>query len=322
MSANVEAMVSQGIAAFQQGNRQEAQALLLKAVELDPYHEKAWLMLSGVLEDEDDQRTCLENVLSINPNNQRARDGLRYLDQKQGGEAAPAPEPAAPAPAAPSPVPEPAPQPPPATESSVEWDLGDVAPDPPITSGLETSSISAAPPQQDEPDYDDWLQNLNLPNNANNAAALTEAADIFGGIPDDDDLPAPPPPAPTTTMSSDDSDFGGGPFSQEALGIEADLTDEPEAAAAPRATTLPFGETRADTTVDDIFAVLDEAEEGVSAGADDEDDVFTLIPKNIRATRLPGTVERVPLLLRLLVFVLILANIGAAAFVLNQYLPA
>ena len=79
MSANVEAMVREGINAVKAGNKEEGRALLRKAVELDPYNEEGWLWLSGVVESPEDQRTCLENVLSINPNNDRARQGVAYL---------------------------------------------------------------------------------------------------------------------------------------------------------------------------------------------------------------------------------------------------
>jgi hypothetical protein len=81
MAANVEAMVREGVNALKAGRKEEAGVLLLGEVELDPYNEDAWLWLSGIVESPEDQRTCLENVLSINPNNARARSGLEYLDR-------------------------------------------------------------------------------------------------------------------------------------------------------------------------------------------------------------------------------------------------
>ncbi len=56
MSANVEAMVREGINAFKAGRKDEARALLLKATELDQYNEQAWLWLSGLMDTPDDQR--------------------------------------------------------------------------------------------------------------------------------------------------------------------------------------------------------------------------------------------------------------------------
>ena len=51
MSANVEAMVREGVNAFKSGRKDEARALLLKATELDPYNEQAWLWLSGLMDE-------------------------------------------------------------------------------------------------------------------------------------------------------------------------------------------------------------------------------------------------------------------------------
>ena len=51
MSANVDAMVNEGVNAFKAGRKEEARALLLKATELDQYNEQAWLWLSGLMED-------------------------------------------------------------------------------------------------------------------------------------------------------------------------------------------------------------------------------------------------------------------------------
>ncbi|MCS6836100.1 MAG: tetratricopeptide repeat protein [Anaerolineae bacterium] len=79
MSANVEAMIRAGIDAFRAGNKADARALLERAIELDEYNEMAWLWLAAVVETPEEQRTCLENVLVINPNSERARQGLKSL---------------------------------------------------------------------------------------------------------------------------------------------------------------------------------------------------------------------------------------------------
>lgn len=41
MSANVDAMVREGVNAYKSGRKDEARSLLLKASELDPYNEQA-----------------------------------------------------------------------------------------------------------------------------------------------------------------------------------------------------------------------------------------------------------------------------------------
>jgi tetratricopeptide (TPR) repeat protein len=79
MSSDVDAMVQEAIQAYNAGDMDKAQALLMEATELNDEHEQAWMWLSLVVEDEEDKRICLENVLSINPNNQGARERLKEL---------------------------------------------------------------------------------------------------------------------------------------------------------------------------------------------------------------------------------------------------
>ncbi len=82
MTANVDAMVKEGIRAYRAGKKDEARTLWEKATEMDQFNEQAWLWLSAVVETEEDQRTCLENVLFINPNSEAAQKGLAALDGK------------------------------------------------------------------------------------------------------------------------------------------------------------------------------------------------------------------------------------------------
>src|SRR5688572_6673232 len=79
MPANVDAMVRAGVEAYRAGKKAEARTLLERAIELDGYNETAWLWLSAVVESPEEQQTCLENVLTINPNNDRAKQGLKSL---------------------------------------------------------------------------------------------------------------------------------------------------------------------------------------------------------------------------------------------------
>lgn len=68
--------IQAGVSAYKRGDRKEARRLFEQAVERDAYNEAAWLWLSTVVEDLEERRICLENVLVINPNNLRARLGL------------------------------------------------------------------------------------------------------------------------------------------------------------------------------------------------------------------------------------------------------
>jgi hypothetical protein len=196
MPANVDAMVREGVNAFKAGKKEEARALLMKAAEIDQYNEQAWLWLSAVIDAPEDQRTCLENVLAINPENERARNGLQILTQEIS--ATPAPPPARPAT---NDLP-----------NSIEWDLGD----------SPTSSPSAAPrgAELSDDDYDDWLNNLNLPpaNPASGPQQGNFSASPFGDV-----------------NVFDDDLFNSGPFSTN------DMEDvfTPPAASKPNVPAAP-----------------------------------------------------------------------------------
>jgi hypothetical protein len=72
-------LLAQAVTSAQAGKREQAYNLLLDVVELDQYNEVAWLWLSNVTDNPDDQRVCLENVLTINPENALARQRLVKL---------------------------------------------------------------------------------------------------------------------------------------------------------------------------------------------------------------------------------------------------
>lgn len=70
----------EGALALTRGDKERGRELLLRVVEANEEIEEAWLWLSGAVDDPDDQRTALENVLALNPQNQYARHGLDVLD--------------------------------------------------------------------------------------------------------------------------------------------------------------------------------------------------------------------------------------------------
>ena len=125
MSEDISALLREGISAARAGDKTRAKRLLLEVTERDERNEQAWLWLSGVVDDLEEMRICLENVLAINPQNQRARKGLAWVEARLVAEP-PAPPPvsepppwevtvpAEPAPQ-PPPIPEPTPPPPPTT---------------------------------------------------------------------------------------------------------------------------------------------------------------------------------------------------------------
>jgi tetratricopeptide (TPR) repeat protein len=75
-------LLRQGIAAARAGDRTQARDLLLQVIDRDEEVEAAWLWLSGVVDDLEGRQICLENVLTINPNNAAAQAGLRYLAEQ------------------------------------------------------------------------------------------------------------------------------------------------------------------------------------------------------------------------------------------------
>lgn len=292
MSANVEAMVREGINAFKAGRKDEARALLLKATELDQYNEQAWLWLSGLMDTPDDQRTCLENVLAINPNNERASQGLSYLTgQTSSGNASSF------AGSAP-----PSSMPPSSTPTSVEW----AAAETPVW------AQTAAPATRAEPSpaaLDDWVANLNLQGgDAQDAFSFTTnatSASPFGDFDADDD------PFSADPFGSTDPFGSAEPLEETLLAPSA----PPERRRSPtparpqekRRRTSPTPE-RADTSLlYDLETAKEESEPESS-----EPGMFGYIPAEIAPTRLPGTIERTPAVLMVGMVLLVVLNVGAA----------
>jgi CheY-like chemotaxis protein len=61
-----------GIAAAKNGQRAEAKVLLLRVTEADPKNETAWLWLASISEYPEELLVFLQNVLNVNPENERA----------------------------------------------------------------------------------------------------------------------------------------------------------------------------------------------------------------------------------------------------------
>ncbi|HEY0738665.1 MAG TPA: hypothetical protein VGD69_27350 [Herpetosiphonaceae bacterium] len=93
-----DSLIAEGREALHAGDKARAQELLQTAVRLDPHSEEAWLWLSGVFTAPDDMAECLQRVLEINPHNEQAQEGLRWLAAEHGLAIA-TPEPIEPEPA-------------------------------------------------------------------------------------------------------------------------------------------------------------------------------------------------------------------------------
>jgi hypothetical protein len=78
-STEAQQLYQRGVAAARGGQRRVAAGLLTRSVQLDPQSERAWLWLSGVLDDPKQVAFCLHAVLKLNPHNQHAQKGLERL---------------------------------------------------------------------------------------------------------------------------------------------------------------------------------------------------------------------------------------------------
>ncbi len=86
-------LYQRGVAAARGGQRRVAAGLLTRSVQLDPRNERAWLWLSGVLDDPHQIAFCLRAVLKLNPTSERAQKGLRWLEERQLLRGTPKPSP-------------------------------------------------------------------------------------------------------------------------------------------------------------------------------------------------------------------------------------
>lgn len=216
MSPNLDAMLRNAIEYVKANRKAEARRLLEKIVSLDQMNEQAWLWLSACVESVEEQTICLENVLEINPNNQKALKGLQALQARSAPPADPFAD---------SPFSSPPPRTP-ATPTSVEWGKGS-----------PSAPASRTPAFSDE-DYDAWLANLPLgtPSSVFTSAPPAESAPFslpaepfaddldnfdFGSVytpPSSADQPSAPLDAPSV-----------GPFSYDDLPLDTDAHESSSA---------------------------------------------------------------------------------------------
>lgn len=78
----LEALLQQAIEHVNAGNFKEGRVLLERVLEQDPRNDRAWVWLSGCVEDALQRRICLQQALKVNPNNQVALDGMEVLEGK------------------------------------------------------------------------------------------------------------------------------------------------------------------------------------------------------------------------------------------------
>jgi hypothetical protein len=75
--------LQQAIAAIKAGDKVAGRKLLVEFIRVNPRHENAVLWLSATTDDPAQKRKCFEQVLQINPDNQKAKAALARLDTPQ-----------------------------------------------------------------------------------------------------------------------------------------------------------------------------------------------------------------------------------------------
>jgi hypothetical protein len=337
-------MVREGIAAYRAGRKEEARTLLMRAVEIDQFNEQAWLWLSAVVETPDEQKTCLENVLTINPSNDRARQGIKMLEETTlnagmvtsreeeedllAGSSFSAP--ASQSTGVPAGLID--------DDDELPTDMGWAAA--PTATSSASSSQRVNEPSADV--YDDWVTQLNLGGGSTSKSSLLDDAERVFSAPDPNE------------ESDDGLDrlFSSGPFS-DAEDMPTPTKPESTKTAArgpisspssptPGLTTSSSKRTAVDPLLDDlenldleggIFATgsaADQDDDDLFNDDDedifddssmrklDADEMFRYIPKGVKATRLPGTRERYPIPVLIGLLIGILLNIGAVILLIRN----
>jgi hypothetical protein len=313
-SSNVDAMVREAKRAIRAGNKSEAQALLLRATELDQSNEQAWMWLSAVVESIEDQMICLENVLQINPQNADAKRGLDMLRKK-------APPPAEKPPSQPN---NPfliegaewdidgntdflldalSPTPPKSSTAPSSSSLRDLIDDDPInpptdpfSSVFESADVFQTAYDDDEPEESEPLDRLNSLDDRNVSAKPkeTSSASYF-----DDDI-----------TSLDDDIFGDADIDEidEFLADDSFLDAPPPPKSQKSSAPPPAPKKQKSAPKPAPEPAM------MEVGTDEDPSVyFEMIPKDIAPTRIPGIDETYPPMLVPSLIGLAVLNLGAVA---------
>jgi hypothetical protein len=257
----------------------EARALLEKAIELDEMNEDAWLWLSAVVTTPEEQRTCLENVLVINPENKNARQGLQMLgaeptNNAETVEAAPVQT---------------------EDEALLASSFGSQATTTmPEENVFETAASAAEKPAGDN--TSDWVSGLNLDIGESDSDMDDDVFAVSPGEFGDEDSVF---ESTDFGDSLDDSESDDGPFSSAVFGEDDDLFDlsssEPADSAAftggVESPGMEDSTASAEMFVGGDF-LTDNFENVEMEQEEDVNFYFHHIPKEISASRLPGTSEK------------------------------
>ncbi|MEM6282453.1 MAG: hypothetical protein AAF787_09700, partial [Chloroflexota bacterium] len=79
----ISRLLKQGVEAARAGERDRAKELLLQVTDMDSSNERAWFLLASLENDPEDKQIYLENVLFVNPNNEKAQQMLDALERSR-----------------------------------------------------------------------------------------------------------------------------------------------------------------------------------------------------------------------------------------------
>lgn len=351
MPANVDAMLRAAIEAYKNGNKADARALLDKVLEVDEYNENAWMWMSAAVETAEEKRTCLENVLVINPNNEKARMGMKSLGFDPEVGAAPA------------------------SNASVFTDTsfaGGAAQGASVWDDDEpptaTSSASSAgrPSNTNSGDLDSWISGMGIGSTTPKQPSLAPTPHPFTDLirgddeeeeeeefdpfadrmnnmfsADEFDIDEPPArsaarpssPAPSSSRAIppasfsspslfDEDEDDSSPFDDDMSGLTDEdfdefaalIEDEDAFAPPPRQSPMsPSG--RSTSSQRAVTPVMDRDEDEIEGP--DAAQLFAQIPKEIEAAaRLPGEDEESPRALLIGILVLVVLNLAALGYIL------
>lgn len=71
--------LEEGISAVRAGDNTKARKLLAEAIKAEPNNERAWMWMFNAVTTDKERKYCLDQVLRINPNNQKAIEFLKQL---------------------------------------------------------------------------------------------------------------------------------------------------------------------------------------------------------------------------------------------------
>ena len=302
MSTNANAMIKAGVDAYRAGDKAKARQLLEKAVDLDQQNEMAWLWLSAVVESKEEQQLCLENVLVINPANERAKQGLKSLGVD--------PDTVINQPAA-----------------AETYDAYAV----PSSSASVNNAISETSSEE----YDDWVDNLGI--GGSGKSAPTQTDDIFSDVDFSSDAGFDFGEELFEDNASYDAYDDGDEYADEAY--EDDEYASSGGSDYYGDEVSDIDDLYADmNTLEEFDSMLDEDihdydmdefsgdpfQEPEPEPAEPEppslDDLFAQIPKEIAPTRLPGSIEPRPTSALIPVIIMGILNVLAVLFIIFQFL--